>query len=697
MFAANRENPRECRRHGRSARADRIGRRIFHVAVEAVEPRTMLSGVAGTFAVLHQPAGSSTPLTIDLGGGAFRRGAGGRVLVTIVDTSDDGASAPGAMALKAAARGSSERELAAHSGGPRGDLIEALSPGRFSVAVGAGGESGSTLEFRLAGDVNGDFRVDGRDLRALRARIKAGADGSDPGAADGDGDGVISRADLRLASRNLGAATTIRPLAATAGLDGASDPNGDGVVVIPGVTIRGAARPGTEVRLVGGGGASVGPSVATGKGGTFTATATVPMGDSTVYALVTDRFGQSLTVGTVVHRRDVTIDWSNALLSAIRDTKGNPPASARQMAILGVAMYDAVDSIDHTYTPYGRFVAAPSGSSREAAAAVAAHDVLVSMFPGRSATFDATLAGSLADIPDGSSKSDGMAVGRAAAGEILALRADDGSGKTVTATIGTEPGQWRPTPPGFLPPLLPGWGEVKPFAVESATQFRIAAPPALDSPEYAADLNEVEQIGSATSTTRTPEETAIARFWADATGTSTPPGHWFRIAADVGAQRGDTIGQNARMFALVGMALADAAITCWNDKYDFDFWRPVTAIRLADTDGNAATTADPTWLPLLTTPNFPSHSSGHSTFSAAAASVLGSFFGTDDVTFTTTSEGFDEPSRTFTSFTSAAYEAGRSRVLGGIHYTFENLAGREVGTELGQYVATHFLRPLKSS
>jgi hypothetical protein len=230
----------------------------------------------------------------------------------------------------------------------------------------------------------------------------------------------------------------------------------------------------------------------------------------------------------------------------------------------------------------------------------------------------------------------------------------------------------------------------------SGSQFRHSlGPPALTSAQYAADLNEVKSLGAVNSTTRTAEQTNIARFWADGANTSTPPGHWNRIAQTVGTNAGNTVSENARMFALLNLAEADAAIVSWDNKYQANFWRPVTAIRLADQDGNAATEADPNWLPLITTPPFPTYTSGHSTFSGAAAEILKLYFGTDNVNFTTSAEGAPGvPDRSFTSFSQAAAEAADSRLFGGIHYRFDNEHGLQNGIALGQFVYANELQPI---
>ncbi len=392
---------------------------------------------------------------------------------------------------------------------------------------------------------------------------------------------------------------------------------------------------------------------------------------------------------------DVVVDWNNQLLEAIRAGSVPPPRASRAMAMTHLAIYDAVNSIDDTHSPYVVNLNVPIGTSREAAASQAAHDVLTALFPSQAASFSSALSTSLASVADGPAKSDGVVLGSQVAATILAMRANDHSTDVVNYTPSGLVGDWKPTPSGFAPALLPNWPNVAPFAMTSGSQFRsVGGPPNLTSPEYAAALNEVKEIGSATSATRTAEQTSIAKFWADGAGTATPPGHWNRIAQDVAEAKGNTISENARMFALLNVASADAAIACWDNKYAFDFWRPVTAIREADQDGNDATTADANWTPLIPTPPFPTYTSGHSTFSGAAATVLARFFGTDEVNFTSSSEGFLEPDRSFTSFSGAANEAALSRLYGGIHFSFDNQDGLDAGVDLGNYVADKFFLPV---
>jgi membrane-associated phospholipid phosphatase len=387
---------------------------------------------------------------------------------------------------------------------------------------------------------------------------------------------------------------------------------------------------------------------------------------------------------------DVVIEWNQLALHAVAQARLSPVFVSRDLAITQAAVYDAVVAIDRSYEPYHASVHASRGASPEAAAAQAAHDTLTALFPAQAAAFDSTLAADLAGIPPGLARQ-GVEVGSEVARQILDWRSSDGSAATVTYVPGTDPGDWQPTPPAFLPALAPQWPYVTPFALTSGSQFRPAAPPALDSAEYATAFDEVKDLGRVDSTTRTAEQTQIARFWNDALGTAFAMGYWNRIAGQVAMDQGLNLVQDARLFALLNIAEADAQIACWDAKYAYNLWRPVTAIRAADADGNPATDPDATWTPLLTTPNFPSYTSAHSTLSGAAAGVLTALFG-DSYHFTVTAESVPY-TRSFESFEAAAAEAGRSRIYGGIHYTFDNVNGLAVGAEVADYVVGGFLKP----
>lgn len=389
---------------------------------------------------------------------------------------------------------------------------------------------------------------------------------------------------------------------------------------------------------------------------------------------------------------DAVSTWNAAHLRAIVLAQTAPPYAARNLAIVQAAVFDAVNGIEQQYEPYLVTAQAPSGADPTAAVAAAAHRALSALYPLQQATFDALLSSSLATVANGQAKTDGITWGQAVADQIVAWRSNDGSSTFVNYTPGTSPGEWQPTPSGFEPALLPQWPGVMPFVMTSGSQFRPSGPPSLDSAAYAADLNEVQAYGSRISAVRTAEQTEIARFWADGGRTFTPPGHWNQIAAQFTSQPNRTLIENARLFALLDIALADAGIVSWDAKYAFNFWRPITAIQRADLDGNPATVKDQNWLPLLTTPPFPEYTSGHSTFSGAASTVLDALIG-PTAQFSTMSLGLPGVYRSFTGFTQAANEAGQSRIYGGIHFQTANQDGLASGRSLGHYVLEQQLLP----
>jgi hypothetical protein len=389
--------------------------------------------------------------------------------------------------------------------------------------------------------------------------------------------------------------------------------------------------------------------------------------------------------------------WNEAALDAIRIANTSPPAATRHLAILHASIYDAVNGILRTNTPYlvtGEDV--PASASIEAAAATAAHDVLSVLYPALAFDFDALYRRSLEHVREGPQKDDGIAWGRRVAATLLERRSTDGSSDVVSYTPGTEPGQWRPTVSfgGIVrPALLPHWGFVEPFAIPGASQFRPPPPPALNTRQYSADFNMLKALGGRISALRTEEQTQIALFWGYGPGTATPPGHWNQIAQVVAARLGNTIEDNARLFALLNIALADAAIVSWECKYIYNFWRPITAIHEAAKDGNPETSPDIEWMPLLATPPFPEYTSGHSSFSGAAAVILARFFGSDYLPFRVGSDDLPGISRRYRRFSEAAYESGVSRIYGGIHFMSANLHGLSRGAAVGHYVYTNTLLP----
>jgi membrane-associated phospholipid phosphatase len=389
---------------------------------------------------------------------------------------------------------------------------------------------------------------------------------------------------------------------------------------------------------------------------------------------------------------DVVTDWNAAALDAIRLARTAPPSASRVLAILHVSIYDAVNGISRRNRTYFVPSAVPASASPEAAAAAAAHRVLVTFFPDRVAEFDVLLATTLSTLRNGPQRASGVVWGKFVAEQILAWRANDGANAIVPLPVGGTPGTWVPTPPGFAPYLLPQWGMVAPFGMVSSDQFRPAGPPRLDSATWAADYLEVKALGAATGSSRTREQSEIAQFWADGAGTETPPGHWNHIAQEVAAMTGLPLEESARLFALLNIAMADAAICAWDAKYTYNFWRPVTAIRAGDTDGNPATAPDPTWASFIVTPPFPDYVSGHSAFSAAAATVLALFYGTDDIPFSTGSDAMPGVFRSFPGFSAAAVEAATSRIYGGIHYRFASQDGLDAGSQIGAWTFVNYLQ-----
>jgi PAP2 superfamily len=393
---------------------------------------------------------------------------------------------------------------------------------------------------------------------------------------------------------------------------------------------------------------------------------------------------------------DPVLHWNEVVLQAIRAEKTPPPVAARALAIVHTAIYDAVNAIDRKHAPY-RLAGREPDAAPDVAAAVAAHRALIELFPAQTTDFDAELNRSLAAVPDGTAKMLGNWLGRQAAEVILQARAHDGSSSRLDYSPVIGPGFWQPTPPEYRPALLPQWRRMNCFCLPSGTSLRPPSPPPLKSPAYAWSFKEVKRLGALDSEVRTPEQTEIALFWADDVGTMTPPGHWNRIAQAVALSRHAASIENARLFALLNLALADAAVVCWDCKYHYSLWRPVHAIRSAARDGGELS-GDPDWRPLLNTPPFPSYTSGHSTFSGAGAAVLTKFFGTDQIPFTVASEGgMHGMTRSFAGFSAAAQEAGRSRIYGGIHWEFDNVAGLALGKSVGDYVARNFLTPFEQS
>lgn len=400
---------------------------------------------------------------------------------------------------------------------------------------------------------------------------------------------------------------------------------------------------------------------------------------------------------------DVVLEWNDVIADAIRadTTMPGPTWASRNYAMLHVAIYDAVNGIAGGHAPFACAVPGPAGASLEAAAAAAAHSVLVGLYPDQTARFDAVLHSTLEAIPDGYAEDAGVAYGQQVASVVLASREHDGAHDPMPYTSKLQPGYWRPTPDDYTPALSPGWGRVKPFAIDDPANYRVPSPPALDSVEYADALEEVRRLGEKNSPYRTVEQTEVGMFWGyDRAGVGPPLILYNQIAQTVAMQMGNSMLENARLFALVNIAQADAGIVAWDNKYFHDFWRPVTAIHQAHTDGNPLTVADPNWEPLGApgpdpfTPPFPAYTSGHATFGAAMFRTLERFYGTDEVTFTIGSDELPGVTRTFNRFSDAAEENGQSRIYLGIHYEFDKTFGIAGGVDVADLVFERYLRPL---
>jgi hypothetical protein len=350
-------------------------------------------------------------------------------------------------------------------------------------------------------------------------------------------------------------------------------------------------------------------------------------------------------------------------------------------AIVQSSVFDALNGIERRYTPIHVQPAAAPGASREAAVVEAAYEALVALFPAQKATFDAQLADSLAQIGGGGNDQSvqrGLAWGKQVADEILAWRAGDGiSTPPPPYVFGINPGDWQPTPPGSGPPAFRQFATMTPWAMTSPSQFLPAGPPALTSPRYTQDFNEVKTMGSATGSARTPFQTETARFWAG----DLPVAMWDRVADDLAVANHLTLTDNARLLARMNVAMADAVIAIWNAKNTFNRWRPITAIQQAGTDGNPGTIADPSWTPLIVTPYHQEYPSGHSGVSDAGAMTMALFYG-DDTPYSVTSFGLPGVVHDFTSFSAGVAQVADARVFAGIHFRFSCDDAVQMGTEI---------------
>jgi len=392
------------------------------------------------------------------------------------------------------------------------------------------------------------------------------------------------------------------------------------------------------------------------------------------------------------------IQWIRNLLSVVR-IPGEQPATVhatRNFAIMHAAIYDAVNAIDGTHEPYlVHLKGVPPSTSQEAATDSAAHEILVALYPTLKQKLDAAFQMSLVPIPDGDDKAMGILVGQIVADQVLAVRSNDGANaQPIPYIFGTDPGNYQSTPPNFpTQPQFTHWSRVTPFALDGASQFRPGPPPALTSDSYSNALNEIKSLGIANSPTATADEALTGRFWNGAI-----QNYWNEIAQTASVANDLTTAENARLFALLNLSFADGVIAFYDAKYTYNLWRPVTAIRAADTDNNPETLADPNWLPEVgnTAPD-PSYPGAHAVISAVGAEVLIAFFKTDPFAFNVTSEVLQGVTRSFTSFSAAAEEATLSRIFAGQHFSFDLTNGHDLGQRVADFVVDNFLTPSHSN
>jgi hypothetical protein len=408
-------------------------------------------------------------------------------------------------------------------------------------------------------------------------------------------------------------------------------------------------------------------------------------------------------------------DWNVVSFDVTTAAGQNAVIASRATAMMHIAIHDALNAIDRRYEPYVLVAKADAQASPAAAIATAARDVLAALVPGfdkadkhakATEVLQSCYEGALARIPDGPAREQGVAAGKAAAAAVLRLRLSDGVDRASSYKPRSAPGAWRPHPnpvppnppienpelaPGNVPAVLPQWAELAPFAMTSPWQFRLPGPPALRSEAYARDFDEVRRLGAKNSTERTAEQSDVAKFWYDGS-----PHHWSRIARIVGAERKLDLWDSARLLALVNIAVADGYIAGADTRYHHDFWRPVTAIRAADADGNDATVPDPDWESFLNTPALPDYPSTHSVCGAAAATVLARFFGSDQVPFTMESgPPFPGMKRSYKGFSEACREIGESRIYAGVHFRSACRDGLAMGEQIGRWVFVHRLQPFR--
>lgn len=404
----------------------------------------------------------------------------------------------------------------------------------------------------------------------------------------------------------------------------------------------------------------------------------------------------TLLFASAAAQADVVLDWNAIAVNTAVANGQSPFAQGRFATIAQLAVFEAVNAITGEYRPYLGTIQAPAGASAEGAAVQAAYRVLSTYFPASAALLDLDRTNSLAQIPDGQAKNDGIATGESAALAMIALRANDGSAPPQFKVPGPQvPGEWQATKScpivnGIASGTFFHWQNVIPFGIRSVSDFLLDPPPALDSNEYAKTYNEVMTVGSINSTQRPPDRANVALFFA----ASSPTQALNQAARQVAQQRGGSLSENARALALINMAMNDALVASFFNKYHYNFWRPETAIHGGDTDHNPNTDADPSYVPFIVTPCFPSYPSNHGSAGTAAAEVLRRLYGEAGHAMTLTNTAVPTIVLQYTSFRQITDDISDARVYGGIHFRTDQEAGARLGRALGTAVYKNNLRPL---
>ena len=403
---------------------------------------------------------------------------------------------------------------------------------------------------------------------------------------------------------------------------------------------------------------------------------------------------------------DVIQAWNRVLADVFQADAiyQNPGMASRSLAMTNIAMYDAVQSVTQTHQTFYTHSPAPSGAASEAAALRAGYEVVSSIYPAMQSEIDTHYNDLLSSLPNNAATAAGLTFGQSVGATVVQQRQADGYMDMVSYSPTYTVGNWQPDP--LNPSQVawgPEWGEIETFGIPDSAFMMPAPMPAMTSQQYTDAFNEVKELGSVDSATRTADQTEIGLFWAyDRVGMGTPMRMYLQVLDKVASGEGNSLEENARLYAMASTSVADAGIVAWDAKFQYDYWRPISGIRQADLDGNPDTVADPDWVPLGSpggsdpdfTPPFPTYISGHASFGGALFQAMENFYGTDDISFSLTSDELPGVTRDYESFSQAMVENGRSRVYLGIHWNFDDEVARIVGADVANHVSTHYFQPI---